>query len=92
MPYDKGRCGFDFARHVSDILADEITGGKVLVFAHHRNVLNALEEGVLKAGGVEYIRIDGSTKVGILPSNQTQVYGAVLSSPLFRSFTWNLLT
>lgn len=50
-------------RHVSDVLADEMTGGKVLVFAHHRNVLDALEQGVLKTGKVEYIRIDGRTKV-----------------------------
>lgn len=52
-----------FHRHVSDVLADEMTGGKVLVFAHHRNVLDALEQGVLKTGNVEYIRIDGRTKV-----------------------------
>lgn len=51
-------------RHVSDILADEMTGGKVLVFAHHRNVLDALEEAVVRTGRVEYIRIDGRTKVG----------------------------
>lgn len=50
-------------RHVSDILADEITGGKVLVFAHHRNVLDALENGVLTRGSIEFIRIDGRTKV-----------------------------
>lgn len=54
-------CPFD--RHVSSILADEMTGGKVLVFAHHRNVLDALEMGVLKRCGVEFIRIDGRTKV-----------------------------
>lgn len=48
---------------MSDILADEMTGGKVLVFAHHRNVLDALEQGVLRTGRVEYIRIDGRTKV-----------------------------
>ena len=51
-------------RHVSDILADEMTGGKVLVFAHHRNVLDALERSVVRTGRVEYIRIDGRTKVG----------------------------
>lgn len=56
-------CTFDFRRHVSDVLADEMTGGKILVFAHHRNVLDALEQGVLKTGRVEYIRIDGRTKV-----------------------------
>lgn len=50
-------------RHVSDILADEMTGGKVLVFAHHRNVLDALEQAVVRTGRVEYIRIDGRTKV-----------------------------
>ncbi|CAM9436857.1 unnamed protein product, partial [Hapterophycus canaliculatus] len=49
-------------RHVSDVLADEMTGGKVLVFAHHRNVLDALERAVVKTGRVEYIRIDGRTK------------------------------
>lgn len=52
-------------RHVSDILADEMTGGKVLVFAHHRNVLDALEQAVVRTGRVEYIRIDGRTKVRI---------------------------
>ncbi|CAM9993831.1 unnamed protein product, partial [Choristocarpus tenellus] len=36
--------------------------GKVLVFAHHKNVLDALDKGVLKNGGIEYIRIDGRTK------------------------------
>ena len=50
-------------RHVTDILADEMTGGKVLVFAHHRNVLDALEQSVVRTGRVEYIRIDGRTKV-----------------------------
>lgn len=48
---------------MSDILADEMTGGKVLVFAHHRNVLDALEQSVVRTGRVEYIRIDGRTKV-----------------------------
>lgn len=52
-------------RHMSDILADEMTGGKVLVFAHHRNVLDALEQSVVRTGRVEYIRIDGRTKVGM---------------------------
>lgn len=41
-----------------------MTGGKVLVFAHHRNVLDALEQSVVRTGRVEYIRIDGRTKVG----------------------------
>lgn len=40
-----------------------MTGGKVLVFAHHRNVLDALEQSVVRTGRVEYIRIDGRTKV-----------------------------
>lgn len=48
-----------------DILSDKMTGGKLLVFAHHRNVLDALEQGVLKSGHVEYIRIDGRTKVSM---------------------------
>lgn len=42
-----------------------MTGGKLLVFAHHRNVLDALEQGVLKSGHIEYIRIDGRTKVSM---------------------------
>ena len=58
------RSCFSPGRHVSDILADEMTGGKVLVFAHHRNVLDALEQSVVRTGRVEYIRIDGRTKVG----------------------------
>lgn len=48
---------------MSDVLADEMTGGKILVFAHHRNVLDALEQSVVRTGRVEYIRIDGRTKV-----------------------------
>lgn len=48
---------------MSGILADEMMGGKVLVFAHHKNVLDALEIGVLRRGGIEFIRIDGRTKV-----------------------------
>lgn len=54
-----------FHRHVFGILSDKMTGGKLLVFAHHRNVLDALEQGVLKTGHVEYIRIDGRTKVSM---------------------------
>lgn len=60
-------------RHVSDILADEMSGGKVLVFAHHRNVLDALEQSVVRTGRVEYIRIDGRTKVRSCLSRQDAV-------------------
>lgn len=60
MPRDGN--GHDWRRHVSDILADEMEGGKVLIFAHHRNVLDSLERGVLQGSGAEYIRIDGRTK------------------------------
>lgn len=49
---------------MSDVLADEMTGGKILVFAHHRNVLDALEQSVVRT--VEYIRIDGRTKVSAI--------------------------
>lgn len=56
---------FGFNRHVFDILSDKMTGGKLLVFAHHRNVLDALEQGALKSGHIEYIRIDGRTKVSM---------------------------
>ena len=67
-------------RHVSEILSDEMTGGKVLVFAHHRNVLDALEQGVLKTSRVEYIRIDGRTKVDTIDVRGTFItlHSAVL--------------
>ncbi|CAM9826147.1 unnamed protein product, partial [Phaeothamnion confervicola] len=51
-------------RHIQDIVSDDMAG-KVLVFAHHKNVLDALERGVLKVKGahaVPYIRIDGRTR------------------------------
>ncbi|CAM9872577.1 unnamed protein product [Discosporangium mesarthrocarpum] len=48
-------------RHVQDILSDDMSG-KVLVFAHHKNVLDALDDSVLKKGERKYIRIDGRTK------------------------------
>ena len=43
---------------VREILSSEL-GGKVLIFAHHRNVLDGIEKGCLE--GVRHIRIDGST-------------------------------
>lgn len=48
---------------MSGILAEEMMGGKVLVFAHHKSVLDALESGVLRRGGIDFIRIDGRTRV-----------------------------
>eukprot|EP00752_Nemacystus_decipiens_P010813 g9618.t2 len=67
-------------RHVSDILADEMTGGKVLVFAHHRNVLDALEQSVVRTGRVEYIRIDGRTK----PKDRQDLVDTFQSNPSVR--------
>lgn len=55
-----------------DILSDKMTGGKLLVFAHHRNVLDALEQGVLRSGHIEYIRIDGRTKASMQCFSQLQ--------------------
>ncbi|CAM9140849.1 unnamed protein product, partial [Laminaria digitata] len=67
-------------RHVLDILSDKMTGGKLLVFAHHRNVLDALEQGVLKNGHVEYIRIDGRTK----PKDRQDLVDKFQSNPSVR--------
>ncbi|KAJ1454694.1 P-loop containing nucleoside triphosphate hydrolase protein [Pelagophyceae sp. CCMP2097] len=46
------------ARHVDKILSAE-GAGKLLIFAHHRHVLDDLSAGVLK--NVPHIRIDGNT-------------------------------
>lgn len=43
---------------LKEVLSDDL-GGKVLVFAHHRAVMDGIEEGALK--DVPHIRIDGST-------------------------------
>ncbi|CAM9597424.1 unnamed protein product, partial [Ectocarpus sp. 13 AM-2016] len=67
-------------RHVSDVLADEMTGGKILVFAHHRNVLDALEQSVVRTGRVEYIRIDGRTK----PKDRQDLVDTFQSNPSVR--------
>ncbi|CAM9208687.1 unnamed protein product [Chrysoparadoxa australica] len=47
--------------HVKQVVADGMSG-KMLVFAHHLNVLNALEKEVLLEMGISYIRVDGRTK------------------------------
>lgn len=44
---------------VKELLADPVSG-KILVFAHHRQVLDRIEAGALK--DVPHIRIDGSTR------------------------------
>jgi hypothetical protein len=38
-----------------------VSNGKVLVFAHHQGVLDAIETRVCEADGLGYIRIDGRT-------------------------------
>lgn len=38
--------------------------GKVLVFAHHQSVLDALQQQLCVTGGLGYVRIDGRTSAG----------------------------
>lgn len=48
-------------KHVNDYITDLIMGGaKFLVFAHHRPVLDGIQQ-QLDHVGVDYFRIDGST-------------------------------
>ncbi|GMI35770.1 hypothetical protein TrCOL_g10840, partial [Triparma columacea] len=47
------------ARHVKHFIKEE--GGKLLIFAHHKEVLKRIEDECLVDGGCGYIKIDGST-------------------------------
>ena len=48
-----------FLEHLSQFLDDDMSG-KVLVFAHHRTVLDEIDS-YLSSKGVDHIRIDGQT-------------------------------
>lgn len=71
--------------YVKEYVSEMIeAGAKFLVFAHHRDVLNALEE-VCKEQNVGYIRIDGQTKPALRSQyvdsfqNSSQVRVGILS-------------
>lgn len=49
-------------------LLDEIEGEKILIFAHHKKILNSLEQTV-KSKNIKYIKIDGS-----IQQNKRQEY------------------
>jgi hypothetical protein len=47
-------------QHLDAMLGDEL-GGKLVIFAHHREVLDAIEEQCLSRKKFKYVRIDGRT-------------------------------